>query len=373
MARKKTRWTRKKTKKPNVNELLHRTFYDPKKPAGFAGYQQLRRQAGKQGIAPKDVRRWLQTQPGYTLHQPVRRRFERRRVRVNGLDEQWQADLADVQKLADSNDGVRYLLIVIDVLSRYAWVRPLPKKTGAEVARAFQDIFQEGREPDRLQTDEGTEFLNSTLTKILKERGIHHFVVYGDTKAQIVERFIRTLKGRMWRYFTAQNTHRYVERLDEFVQGYNAAYHRTIGRSPDSVTHDNAQEVWHRLYDEDASPKRPVRYRFQVGDQVRLSVKAETFKKGYTPSWTEEIFVIARRVPGRPPLYKIREWDGDPIEGSFYEPELQRVRVGDDDKFRIEAVLKRRQRRGQEPEVLVRWRGWPKKYDRWIPAQSVEA
>ena len=367
--KKKTRWT--KPKKKNIPELLHRSFYDPKQPGGFAGYQQLKRQARKKGIEPWQVRQWLRTQPGYTLHKPVQRRFPRRRVMVDGLDQQWQADLADVKKLREDNDGVEYLLIVVDVLSRYAWVRPIRKKNAQEVTAAFRDIFEEeGREPDVLQTDEGTEFLNRTLKSLLEQRGIRHFVVYGDTKAQIVERFIRTFKERMWRYFTARNTNRYVDVLDDFVKGYNAAYHRSIRRSPDSVTHDNAQEVWHTLYDK--TRKKPMRYRFKPGDRVRLSKKAETFKKGYTPGWTEEVFVISRRVPGTPPLYKIQEWDGSPIEGSFYEQELQPVTVEASDLFRIESILKRRTRKGREPEVLVKWRGWPEKYNSWIPARDVQ-
>jgi len=353
--------------------VLHETFYDPKQPSGYAGYQQLRRQALKRGIKPKQVRQWLERQPGYTLHKPVQRQFTRRRVIVDGMDQQWQADLADVKNLKDDNDGIEYLLIVIDILSRYAWVRPIEKKDAGTVARAFEDIFQQGREPDVLQTDQGTEFLNSTLKGILKKRGIRHFVVYGDTKAQMVERFIRTFKNRMWRYFTTENTHRYVDRLQDFVQGYNAGYHRSIGRSPDSVTHDNAQEVWHRLYDTTMKQERRVQYRFRVGDRVRLSKVAKAFKKGYTPGWTEEVFVVARQIPGYPPQYKVNEWDGTPIEGSFYEQELQRVDVNDTDLFRIESVVKRRKLKNREPEVLVRWRGWPDKYDSWIPARDLES
>lgn len=366
--KKKNRWTKKKKK--SVNEVLHQSFYDPKQPGGFAGFQQLQRQARKKGIKPTQVRQWLRTQPGYTLHKPVQRRFPRRRVIVDGLDQQWQADLADVRKLKDDNDGIEYLLIAVDVLSRYAWVQPVRKKDAQEVTKAFRKIFDQGREPDVLQTDEGTEFLNRTLKSLLNQRGIRHFVVYGDTKAQIVERFIRTFKNRMWRYFTAENTNRYVDVLEQFVNGYNAAYHRSIKRSPDSVTHANAQEVWHTLYDK--TNVQPVRYRFKPGDRVRLSKKAETFKKGYTPGWTEEVFVISRRVPGSPPLYKIQEWDGTPIEGSFYEQELQHVTVEESDLFRIESIVKRRTRKGREPEVLVQWRGWPEKYNSWIPARNVE-
>ncbi|KAK3745286.1 hypothetical protein QZH41_013954 [Actinostola sp. cb2023] len=184
------------------------------------------------------------------------------------------------------------------------------------------------------------------------DTGIRHFVTYSDPKAQIVERFHRTIKNRLWRYFTAQNTQKYVDVLPEFVTGYNQAYHRSIRRSPDSVTFENAQEVWHTLYDDDVKSTTRRRFRFRVGDQVHMSKLARAFKKGYLPNWTEEVFVIASQMQGTPPRYKLNEWDGDPIEGSFYEQELQRVTVRPEDSFRVEAIVKRRRRAGQK-EVLV--------------------
>ncbi|KAK3708940.1 hypothetical protein QZH41_002810 [Actinostola sp. cb2023] len=180
------------------------------------------------------------------------------RVIVDGLDEQWQSDLVDVQRMSDDNQGYKHWLTCIDVLSRYAWVRPIKNKTAPQIIQAFQSIFKEGRQPKVLQTDQGTEFLNRHVQAFFKSQGIRHFVTYSDPKAQIVERFHRTIKNRLWRYFTAQNTQKYVDVLPEFVSGYNQAYHRSIRRSPDSVTYENAQEVWHTLYDDDVkiTPRR---------------------------------------------------------------------------------------------------------------------
>ncbi|KAK3755141.1 hypothetical protein QZH41_020561 [Actinostola sp. cb2023] len=191
------------------------------------------------------------------------------------------------------------------------------------------------------------------------------------SKAQIVERFHRTIKNRLWRYFTTQNTQMYVDVLPEFVNGYNQAYHRSIRRSSDSVTHENAQEVWHTLYDNDVKSIPRRRFRFRVGDQVRMSKLDRAFKKGYLANWTEEVFVIASQMRGTPPRYKLNEWDGDPIKGSFYEQELQRVTVRPEDSFRVEAIVKRRRRAGKS-EVLVQWKGWPEKYNSWIPAAQLE-
>ena len=183
---------------------------------------------------------------------------------VDGWDEQWQADLVDVQRLASENNGYRYWLTAIDIVSRYAWIVPIKDKTGMDVVRAFQKIFREGRQPRALETDEGTEFLNHQFQGFLNSQNIRHFVVYSDPKAQIIERFHRTIKNRLWRYFYLRGNERYLEVLPELVRGHNAAYHRTIGRSPDSVPMENAQEVCVRRRDEDE-------IKFKVGDRVRIS------------------------------------------------------------------------------------------------------
>ena len=137
-----------------MEKALHRMFYDPKNAGGFAGRKQVIRQAQRKGIRPRDVKYWLDGQPSYTLHRPVHRNFPRSPVMVvDGLDEQWQADLVDVQRLASENNGYRYWLTAMDILSRYAWIVPIKNKTGMDVVRAFQKIFREGRQPRVLQTD----------------------------------------------------------------------------------------------------------------------------------------------------------------------------------------------------------------------------
>ena len=162
---------------------------------------------------------------------------------------------------------------------------------------------------------------------------MRHFVTYNETKAQIVERFNRTLKNRIWRYFTFQNRRRYLEALLALVDSYNKAYHHSIGTAPERVTQTNAQELWHRLYGK-------VRFKIKVGDKVRISKKKGTFEKGYLPNWTEEVFSIAQRLRRIPPVYRLKEYDGTILEGTFYEREFQRVRQSESNMLRIEKILK---------------------------------
>ena len=114
---------------------------------------------------------------------------------VGGIDHQWQADLADLSRLKDNNQGYCFLLTIINVFSKYAWLVPLKQKTQQGMADAFASIFEKGRKLLTLQTDQGEEFLNDAVQKLLRKEGIHFFTTYNvETKASVVECFNRTLK-----------------------------------------------------------------------------------------------------------------------------------------------------------------------------------
>lgn len=175
----------------------------------------------------------------------------------------------------------------------------------------------------------------------------------------------------MYRAFTAKNTLKYINILKDLVRGYNHSKHRTLGMSPANVTLKNEQQVWDNvwkpLWQKDFN-KKP-RYTFNVGDYVRISKARRTFKKSYLPAWTEELFIIKHRIPKAVPVYKITEYDGTPIKGSFYAKELQRVNVSDN-VFRVDRVLQKRGK-GKQAKALVAWKGWPSKYNTWVPASSI--
>jgi len=116
------------------------------------------------------------------------------------------------------------------------------------------------------------------------------------------------------------------------------------------------------LYGKKRKKRKPT---LKVGDLVRLNKIYRTFQKAYLPGWTEEVFVVHRVLPGPLPAYKIREWDETPVEGTFYEEDLQKVYVTD--IFRVEKVLKRRKN-----QLLVKWKGWPDKYNSWISTEDIQ-
>ena len=159
---KKRKKSSKKKKKPLSTGVLLARYRDPLKPGSLGG---LTRFAKANGITVQRAREVLQRDLGYTLHKPRRRRFPTLPVMVFGMDEQWTADLIEVINIAKYNRGYRYLLTVVDVFSKYAWVEPVRNKTGKAVTDAMAKILKrsEGRKPINLQTDDGKEFYNKTF------------------------------------------------------------------------------------------------------------------------------------------------------------------------------------------------------------------
>jgi hypothetical protein len=334
-------------------------YYDPKHPGSFGGVSAFQRHVNGP-FKNKDVKTWLREQDAYTLHKPVRLIFRRRRTFTVGIDDLWQADLADLSAISKFNDKYTYVLTCIDVFSKYAWAIPLKTKTGKHLTEAFSSLLVD-RHPAHLQTDKGTEFLNRNFQSMLRDNAIRFYTTENsDTKASVAERFNRTLKTKMWKYFTHKNTYRYIDVLQDLMHSYNNTHHRSIGMTPSEVSIENEAVIRKRLY---GRKKRPPMWRYAVGDKVRISKLRIAFKKGYLPSWSEEIFTIVARIPTDPATYELSDLSGEILKGKFYEPELQKI-VKEDDVYKIEKVLKSRKRRGKT-DYFVKWKGYDDSFNSW--------
>lgn len=231
-----------KTRNFVMEKILANIYYNPQSEGSFsgpAGVFRVVREQGHKKITRKQVGDWLKKQETYTLHRPARRRYPTNRVIVGGKDDQFQADLVDMSSLSKYNKGFHYLLTVIDILSKYAFVIPLKTKSGEELTVAFKKIFKTGRVPAKLQSDHGTEFLNQKLQSYLRKKKVHFFATNSETKASVIERFNRTLKNKMYRYFTYKNTWKYVDVLPNLVKAYNNSFHRSIKMKPSQVNKRN--------------------------------------------------------------------------------------------------------------------------------------
>ena len=284
-----------------------------------------------------------------------------------------------------SNDGYRYILVVLDCFSKYAWVRPQRTKDAKATTETMRAILSEAhpRKPQKLQTDKGKEFCNSTFMGMLRTKGIHFFTTNNEEiKAAMVERLNRTLKARIYRYFTFTKSERYLDVLPTIVASYNKSYHRTIGMAPSDVSRANTADIFDRVYGNDISRSiqkdKAAPKSISPDTTIRITRPVKAFTKGYEPRWTDELFKVAN-VVGKPPapakgpenLYKVSDLQGEPITGSFYRHEIQPVESQQAGKqFVIEKII-RRCGTGAKAEVLVKWKGLHRKYNEWIPSNSI--
>ena len=194
-----------------------------------------------------------------------------------------------------------------------------------------------GKYPNVVQLDEGKEFYNAGVRNLLKSHDVNYFSTQSDKKAAIVERFNRTLKTMMWKYFYSKGTYNWVGALDELTKNYNRK-HSSILVKPKDVSKTNENLVWVTLY---GSPlgKLPL-HKFRVGDTVRVSRYKSIFGKGYEANFTEEIFK------------------------EFYEEELSAVNKKDD-MYRVEKLLSKK-----NGMALVKWLGYDSRS--WVPIEDIK-
>lgn len=294
------------------------------------------------------------------LHKPARKNFKRQRVIIRGIDDLWQADLVDMSAYSSENQNFRFLLTVIDTFTKYAWSVPIKRKSAAEVVDAMQSIFHHGRIPKNLQTDDGKEFFNKSFQKLMKIYDINHYSSYSPLKASIVERYNKTLKNMMWKEFSMNGNYRWISMLDKLTEKYNNTKHRTIKMRPVDVRLEDEK----RLLAVYQFPKIKSKPKFKVGDFVRISKHKHVFEKGYTPNWSAEIFKIKKVIPVYPTTYILEDYQGNIIQGKFYELELAPVK--NPDVYLVEKIVKKRGNR-----VFVKWLGFSTKHNSWINIKDV--
>ena len=161
-----------------MNQILKQNYLDASLPGSLSGLQSFSRSLKERGVvvSPDKVKDYLTSEPAYTLHKPARRKYKRNKVTSPGIDYLWQLDLVDLQKFSKLNKGFKYLLTCIDVFSKHAWVRPLKTKEGNSVLNAFKEILKEGRVPQKIQTDEGKEFLNKMFLERISFTEKHIYI-----------------------------------------------------------------------------------------------------------------------------------------------------------------------------------------------------
>ena len=222
---------------------------------------------------PKLILDWIKRKnPKFTdelaeeLYKPITRKFQRRRVNVNGIDAIWASDLLDMQAFSKDNNGIKYLLTVIDKFSKFVWIIPLKLKTGQKVANAFSRILKE-RRPSKIWIDKGREFYNKDVQKL-----VELYSTENEEKSCVTERFNAIIKEKMFKYFSANNTRQFVDVLDLLVDQYNSAIHSSLKMTPQEASNKkNENKVWRNLNSEFVD--KTLSQKFSIGDHVRITKK----------------------------------------------------------------------------------------------------
>ena len=252
------------------------------------------------------------------LHQPIIKKFDKRKVYSQFKDNIWGVDLADMQSLSRKNKGIKYLLCVTDLYSKYAFVIPLKDKKGISILNGFNKIIkQSNRKPNKIWVDQEGEFYNNVFKKWLSDNDIIMYSTYNEGKSVVAERFIKTLKNKLYKHMTATGKNVYYDVLDDVVNKYNNTKHSTIKMKPTDVK-DNK-----RVYIDEHNEKDS---RFKAGDRVRISKFKNIFGKGYMPNWSKEIFIVDKTNDTVPYMYNLKDLNDEEIIGSFYDRELQKLK-----------------------------------------------
>lgn len=360
----------------NPDKILHRIYYDVSNPASFGSVDKLFRAANEvnSSIKRSDVEKFLSGEFAYTLHRKIVRRFRRNPVVSNFHTELAQADLIDVIKYSTENDGYRYILTMIDVFSKVAFAVPIKTKSAVDMESAIEEIFVSYK-PSNLQTDEGREFTNARVQKLLKSQLVHFYLAKNEViKCAVVERFQRTLMTRISKYFTSQGHQRYIDMLPDFLSSYNNTYHRSIRMTPVQATSAETSVVFMNLYGyknerdmlRDEYKRNP---KHEVGTSVRVPKIKNVFEKGYRQTFTDEIFKIDSKNSSRnQPVYKLKDYRDHIVPGTFYEYEVQKV--APKDLYRVEVLGKRK--RGAVTQIRVRYVNFPEVQPEWINESNIQ-
>lgn len=348
-------------------------YRTPGHPAAFSAPATLARHSGVSQNEAKDA---LEHVDSYVLHREYKRPRTFNPYYIYEKRKLVQADLIDIQRISNENDGVKHLFLLIDVFTRKVWVIPLQSKQANSVKTALMNWTNSlGRDlPEVLEVDGGKEFWNNQVKTFLASKNITLQLAVGTSKAAYAERANKSIQILIYKYLTDRETLRYIDELDNLVQTYNSRGHRSLNyMSPNEAEtkEDQVRAIAIQRFQK-IKPRLP---KFNIGDLVRVKIDAKKItdaSRAYAEQFEGEYFTIHDINHNLPiPLYEIKSDDtGEIIKGSFYAEELQRVRIKDN-VFKVDRVLAERGR-GRNKEYKVRWKWYGSQWDSWVPASQVD-
>ena len=371
-------------------EYLQGIYEDLQHVASYSGvdklYNYVKKNGNRHDITRKDVDDFLKIQPGYTYHGTVPRSFVRRPIKVSRPGSILGTDICDMtSSIASHNKGYRYILVLIDCFSRKVNLTPLKNKTCANFAIALEKYLENSpHQYSHVFSDEGGEFLGSKAKKVYEKFHITRYSVHSRKfKCSIAERFIRTLKQYLYRYFTQNNTFNYINVLHKFEIKYNSTPHMGLGlQTPDRIhnltdlNEIKEQEIiqlrqkfknYGSISRNELKKSSSSSQVFEVGTHVRLLLTdaERVFGKSYEKIFTDEIFMIRKVDRELPVSYWVSDLKNRPIKGVVYHRKMKQVELPD--TYYVEKIVKTT----VDPvtgknKYLVRWTGFSEDFDSYV-------
>jgi hypothetical protein len=352
---------------------LRSAFFDLRKSnIAYTSVSKLIQKFSNKYSADK-IKKWAQDQLTVQLHKPLRHNFKRNYTLCHAPFEFIFSDLIILSNLKRHNGGVSNVLVVIDCLSRFAFVEPLVSKKSSEVSQKLEVIIKKINNHiiKYIVTDGGGEY-QKTCQELFKKHSMKHIVTKNEkTKAMLAERFIQTLMGSLSKYMTENNTKKYVDVLQMFCNNYNQRVHSSIGQAPEVVLEslENQKKAFRFQYEKKLEEKFKAP-NFKIGDIVRMAYyKNSTFEKGYTENYSHEIFRIKKVLPRKQPVYELTTLEGESVVGRFYEQEI--LPATEPEFYKISRVVRWRGSK-EKREALVDFIGHPPSARQWVKESDIK-
>ena len=377
-----------------MEKIVKDVYTDVGSPYAFGGVDRLYNGLKELGynISKSKIKNILKSIPSYTLHKQPRKKFKRRPIMTSRPGLYMNCDLLEYSELSKTNKNYRYLLVCQDMFSRYVYTEFLKNKKADSVVAAFKKNFKKTHHNYKyLQSDEGGEFFNSKLKKLLNKHGIHHYHTHNrETKASLVERFLRTYQSVLYRMMTEKNTNKFLSQHKKIISSYNMRPHSGLNaRTPHDVhflkdlrkINVIAKEILDiklKKYIRKSKPRQKNKKtinrsaKLKVGSYVRLvlaSVTQAKFTKGYNQQNTQEVFKIHTIKKNTQPItYKLKDLSNELIKGSFYYEEL--VETVKPDFFLINKIICSKTINNKKI-YFVSWKGYDESFNSWIESEAI--
>ena len=369
-------------KQTNKFSTLQSIYENPLNVGSFSSIHKLYKSAKKviKDISLKDVKKFLETQDSYTLHRPSKKNFLSQRILAPKPKVIISLDLIDIKNLSEFNNGYKYLILFVDVFSKYLTIIPIKTKHKESILYGLKQFFEkkDNYKYTRIYADKESGLYSHLTRDYLKKKNKK---VYSNSsqerKNAISERYIRIFKQKLFRYMTHYNTNMYLDKLNDIVMSINKGTNRSlknVNLSPEKLHNIEdklfLQNQFKKMFYIKGDVKNKVQL-FKVGDIVRIPKSAYTqsiFFKKYNVLNSEEIFKISDVKTDRTPyLYILKDLGNEKIQGSFYGDELTKSALKTFYPIRIikSRILKKKK------QFYVTWLGFPSKFDKWIPEKDI--